>query len=140
MSLTSILTIAGSGLTAETQRMTASASNMTNANVLSGRAEDTYKAQYPIFKAIQENAMQSVDNKLNAGVVVTGVYASDAEPIKHYEPNNPLANEEGFVFSPNISYVDEMANMISASRAYQINLEMISSAKQMIQRTLQVGQ
>ncbi|MFC3907758.1 flagellar basal body rod protein FlgC [Legionella dresdenensis] len=140
MSLNTVLDIAGSGLTAESRRMSTSASNMANANVESSNAGDTYRAQYPVFQAVQEDANKWINTKLEAGVVVSGIYESDAQPIMRYDPNNPVADKDGYVYVPNISYVEEMANMISASRSYQMDLQIISSAKQLIQRTLQLGQ
>jgi len=140
MSLNTVMNIAGSGLVAETKRMATSTSNMSNANVVSSTAEDTYRAQYPIFESVKEGANKWMNSKVEAGVEVTGVYESDADPILRYDPNNPLADDAGYVYVPNVSYVEEMANMISASRAYQMDLEMISTAKQLIQRTLSLGE
>lgn len=140
MTLGSIFDIAGSGMNAESQRMRASAGNMANSNVTAGTPDDVYRAQYPVFKAVQQQANHFMDEKLVAGVEVAGIYESEAEPIQRYEPNNPLADEDGLVYAPNISYVEEMANMISASRAYQINVEMVNTAKQLMQRTLQLGE
>lgn len=140
MSLNTIFDIASSGLTAETTRMSTTASNMSNANVTSGNSDDVYKAQYPVFNAIQEQANLAMNGGHKPGVRVSNIYESTAEPISHFEPNNPIADENGYVYAPNINYVEEMANMISASRAYQLNLEMIGTAKQLMQRTLQLGQ
>ncbi|MDI9819481.1 MULTISPECIES: flagellar basal body rod protein FlgC [unclassified Legionella] len=140
MSLNNIFDIAGSALVAETTRLTTSASNMSNANVVTGKPEDTYKAQYPVFRTVQDQAQQWMDNQVKAGVEVTAIYESEAEALKQYEPSNPLADEQGFVYAPNINYVAEMANIISASRAFQMSLEMLNTTKQLIQRTLQLGQ
>lgn len=137
MSLGSVFQIAGSGMTAESRRLEASAGNMANANVVAGNPDDVYKPQYPVFKAVQNQANHFMNEKMIAGVEVTGVYESEADPIQHYEPNNPLADADGFVYAPNISTVEEMANMISASRSYQINIEMLNTAKQLMQHTLQ---
>lgn len=140
MPLNTIFNIASSALVAETTRLTTSASNMSNANVVTGNPDDTYKAQYPVFKAAQEQAQQWMDNEVKGGVEVAAIYESEAEPIQLYQPNNPLADENGFVYTPNVNYVEEMANIISASRAYQMDLEMLNTTKQLIQRTLQLGQ
>lgn len=140
MSLGSVFDIAGTALTAETARLTTSASNMSNANVETGDINNVYRVQYPIFKTIQENATQWMDDQLSAGVQLKGAYVSNADPIKHYQPNNPIADKNGFVYTPNVNYVDEMANVISASRSYQMNVELINNAKQLIQRTLQLGE
>ncbi|KTD63864.1 flagellar basal body rod protein FlgC [Legionella spiritensis] len=140
MSLNAIFDIAASGLSAETTRMTATASNMTNANVVSGNPDAVYKPVYPIFSAIQQQATLAIEQKISGGVEVTDMFQSNADPVQRYEPNNPLADKDGFVYAPNINHVEEMANMISASRAYQVNLEMISTTKQLMQRTLQLGE
>ncbi|KTD48937.1 flagellar basal body rod protein FlgC [Legionella rubrilucens] len=143
MSLNTIFDIASSGLVAETTRMSTTASNMSNANVVAGNPDDVYRPQYPLFQSVQEQANLSIRNAIagkTAGVQVAGIYESELEPVLRYDPGNPLANEAGYVYVPNVNLVGEMANMISASRAYQVNLEVISSAKQLMQRTLQLGQ
>ncbi|KTC74679.1 flagellar basal body rod protein FlgC [Legionella birminghamensis] len=140
MSLGRIFDIASSGLAAETTRMTTSASNMNNANVTASNPDDTYRAQYPVFSTVQEQAGGLLNPGIRPGVKVSGIYESETPPVMRYEPNNPLADKDGFVYAPNISYVEEMANLISASRAYQMNLEMINTTKQLMQRTLQLGE
>lgn len=140
MSLGTIFDIAGSALTAETARLTTSASNMSSSNVESGTIDEVYRPKYPIFKTIQENANQWMGDQLKAGVQLKGTYESNAEPVKHYQPNNPLADSKGFVYTPNLNYVDEMANVVSAAKSYQMNLTLAKTAKQLIQRTLQLGE
>lgn len=140
MSFNSIFDIAGSAMAAESARLTSSAGNMSNANVESGNPNDVYKAKYPIFQAVQENANQWMGDNIKAGVALKGVYESDAEPAKRYEPDNPIADEKGFVYTPNVNYVEEMANVISASRSYQMNIELLNTTKQLMQRTLQLGE
>lgn len=143
MSLNNIFDIAGSAMSAETVRMSTSASNMANANVVVGSPDEVYQAQYPVFTAIQAEAnaaMAANGQQPFGGVSVTGIYQSDADPFKRFEPNNPVADQDGFVYAPAVNHVEEMANMISASRSYQINLELIGTTKQLMQRTLQLGQ
>ncbi|KTD11276.1 flagellar basal body rod protein FlgC [Legionella jamestowniensis] len=140
MSLNNIFDIAGSALVAETSRLTTSTSNMSNANVVTGNPDDTYKAQYPVFRTVQDEAQLWMDNQVKAGVEVSAIYESEAEAIKQYDPNNPLADADGYVYAPNINYVAEIANIISASKAYQMDLEILGTSKQLIQRTLQLGQ
>ncbi|HRD70268.1 MAG TPA: flagellar basal body rod protein FlgC [Legionella sp.] len=140
MSLNSIFDIAGSAMTAETSRLTTSAGNMSNANVESGTAEEVYQPKYPIFQAVQEHANQWMGDTIKAGVQLKGIYQSDVEPSKRYDPNNPIADESGFVYTSNVNYVEEMANMISASRSYQMNIELLNTTKQLMQRTLQLGE
>lgn len=140
MTLTTVFDIAGSALTAETARLTASAANMSNANVETGNPDDVYRVQYPIFKSVQENANQWMGDQMQGGVQLQGVHVSNADPIKHYQPNNPMADTNGYIYSPNVSYADEMANVVSAARSYQMNVELAGTAKQLIQRTLQLGE
>ncbi|ARG99892.1 flagellar basal body rod protein FlgC [Legionella micdadei] len=139
MSLNNIFDISGSALVAETARLKTSASNMGNADVVTGSADEAYKAQYPIFTAIQEEAQQWM-NQTKGGVAVSGIYESNADPVKRYEPNHPLADQDGFVYAPNINSVEEMANIISASRAYEMDVSVLNTTKQLIQRTLQLGE
>lgn len=140
MSITNIFNIAGSALTAETARLTTSASNLSNANVETGNKQEVYKVQYPIFKSAQENAHRWMNERSSGGVLLKGTYVSKAEPIQHYQPNNPMADKDGFVYSANVSYVEEMANVISAAKSYQMNVEIANNAKVLIQRTLQMGE
>ncbi|CDZ78134.1 Putative proximal rod protein [Legionella massiliensis] len=140
MSLNNIFDISGSALVAETRRLTTSASNLTNANVVVGNPDDVYRAQYPIFTTVQQQAEHWMGDQVKAGVAVTGIYESQTEPVKRYEPNNPIADADGFVYAPKISSVEEMANVISASRAYEMGINVINTAKQLIQKTLQLGQ
>lgn len=140
MSLSSVFDIASSGMVAETQRLSTSAQNMTNANVQVGNPNDVYQARYPIFQAVQEEANQWMGENLKAGVKLQGVYVSNAPPSLRYEPNNPIADGNGYVYTSNISTVEEMANMISASKSYQMDINMFTMTKQLMQQTLQLGQ
>jgi flagellar basal-body rod protein FlgC len=140
MSLNTIFDIAASGLSAETARLSASAQNMTNANVTTGNPSDVYQPQYPVFEAVQAEANQWMGENVSAGVKLDGIYVSDAEPLMRYEPNNPIADSQGYVYSPNVSTVEEMANMISASRSYEMDIQMVSTTKQLMQQLLQLGQ
>lgn len=140
MSMLNVFDISGSALKAQTMRMTTTASNMSNADVVSGTASNTYKPRYPVFQSIQQAANFSFDNEQGSGVKVSGVMESDRAPIKRFQPDNPLADKEGFVYAPNVNVVEEMTNMISASRSYQMNIEVLNTSKQLMQRTLQLGQ
>lgn len=140
MPLNHIFDIAGSALRAETTRLQTSASNMSNANVVSNNKDETYRPQYPVFKSVQADANNWLDQTIKAGVVVDGIVESDSDPLTRYEPNNPLADENGFVYTPNINYVEEMTNMISASRSYQMDIEMLNTTKQLMLKTLQLGE
>lgn len=138
MSLFRIMDIAGSALGAQTVRMNTTASNMANANSASSSIEQTYKARHPIFSQLLNDF--SVDDDPSIGVKIDGIIESDAPLRQEYSPNHPLANEEGYIFMPNVNVIEEMANMISASRSYQTNVEIMEASKQMLQQTLSLGQ
>jgi len=137
MSLLDVFDIAGSAMSAQSVRLNVTSSNLANAQSVGGDESSTYHARHPVFSAV----MQSLrGNAASVGVKVDGIYTSPDKLEQQYQPNNPLANEEGYVFLPNVNMVDEMANMISASRSYQSNVEVLNTSKQMMLATLRMGQ
>jgi len=140
MSLGSVIDIASSGLVAETARISSSAQNMTNANIEVGDPNQVYQPTYPVFQAVQEQANQWVGDNVKQGVQLQGVYVSNAPPTIRYEPNNPIADANGYVYTSNISSVEELANIISASKSYQMDINVLNTVKQLMLRTLQLGQ
>ena len=138
MSMYKICDIAGSGLSAQTLRLNTVASNMANAESVSSTEEGAYRARNPVFAAVF-NEMASMHGQGTASVEVTDVVESQEAVAARYEPNHPLANDEGYIFQSNVNIADEMANMISASRSYQTNVEVMNTAKQLISATLQLG-
>ncbi|NLC01402.1 MAG: flagellar basal body rod protein FlgC [Pseudomonas formosensis] len=147
MSLDRIFDIAGSGMSAQSVRLNAVASNIANADTVSSSIDQTYRARQAVFATLFNEQQQSLGGSLFApedqagqGVSVLGVVESDAELQARYEPDHPMANEEGYVFYPNVNVVEEMANMMAASRAYQTNVEIMNTAKSMLQRVLTLGQ
>lgn len=133
MSLT-IFQLAGSAMHAQSTRLNTVASNLANAESVASSPEQAYRQRDPVFQAVpvgQDPAVQ--------GVRVTGVAESTAEPIKRYEPGHPLANPEGYVYAPNMDAVAQMVNMISASRSYQANVEMLNTAKELAIATINIG-
>ncbi len=138
MSMYKIFDVAGSGLSAQTLRLNTVASNMANAESVSTTEAGAYRARNPVFSAIM-NEMSSMQNNGLASVQVTDVVESEAPVVARYEPNHPLANDDGYIFQSNVNIAEEMANMISASRSYQTNVEVMSTAKQLISATLQLG-
>ncbi|HHJ15226.1 MAG TPA: flagellar basal body rod protein FlgC [Gammaproteobacteria bacterium] len=137
MSLLDVFDIAGSSMSAQSVRLNVTSSNLANAQSVGGREEDTYRARNPVFSAV----MQSLHgNSPGMGVEVTGIYEDQRKLEQQYQPNNPLADENGYVFLPNVNVVDEMANMISASRSYQSSVEVLNASKQMMLATLRMGQ
>lgn len=144
MSLSNIFNIAGSGMNAQSVRLNTTASNLANADSASSSTEETYRGRHPVFAAVQQslldNSLSSDGNSSSIGVTVLGVVESQAPLQARYEPGHPLADEQGYVFYPNVNVVEEMTNMISASRSFQVNVEVMNSAKQMLQRVLTLGQ
>ena len=137
MGLYDVFNIAGSGMSAQTVRLNTVASNMANANNVSTNKEDVYKAKMPVFSTVMHDAQ---NNSASAGVQVLKIEQSDKEATRLYDPANPLANKEGYVYQSNVNAIEEMANMISASRSYQNNVEVMNTAKQLLQATLKIGQ
>ena len=146
MSLSDVFNIAGSGMSAQSVRLNTVASNIANAETVSSSVDQTYRARNPVFSTVfnqQHGLGQSLfagDDQSGQGVEVRGIVQSDAELQARYEPDHPMANEEGYVYYPNVNVVEEMANMMSASRAYQTNVEIMNAAKTMLQRVLTLGQ
>ena len=137
MSLFSVFNIAGSALSAQNVRLNTTASNLANAESVSSSTNETYRARQPVFAQMMDEFAEDGES---VGVRVLGIVESQ-EPLRsEYRPDHPLANEEGYVFKPNVNVVEEMANMISASRSHQTNVEVINTAKQMLLRTLSMGQ
>ena len=145
MSLTRIFDIAGSGMAAQSVRLNTTASNLANAQSAASSTDEVYRAREPVFAAIQNKAMMdafdpSAADQASSGVEIKGIVESDAPLQKRYEPNHPLADEEGYVLYPNVNVVEEMANMISASRSFQMNVDVMDAAKTMAQQLLTIGQ
>lgn len=138
MSTTSIFQIAGSALVAQSQRMNVTASNLANADSVAGPDGQPYQARQVVFQ-LAPAATQSAPPAVG-GVRVTAVVQSNAPARLQYDPHHPLANQEGYVAMPNVDVVAETVNMISASRAYQANVEVINTAKNLMARTLTIGQ
>lgn len=138
MSLLSVFDIAGSALTAQSQRMNVSASNMANADSAVGPDGQAYRARQVIF---QVNAPAGGAHGQAIGGVRVAQIIEDNSPLKRiYQPSHPMADQQGFVNMPNVDPIAETVNMISASRSYQANVEVINTAKALMQKTLTIGQ
>lgn len=149
MSLNRIFDIAGSGMSAQSVRLNTTASNLANAESASSSIDQTYKARKPVFSAIQQTELNALQGQMAApfavepegmGVQVQGIFESDTELQMRYQPEHPMANEDGYVYYPNVNVVEEMADMMSASRSYQTNVDVMNTAKSMMQRILTLGQ
>src|SRR5690242_4578049 len=148
MSSFKIFDIAGSGLSAQSVRLNTVASNLANADSVSGDPNTVYKARHPVFEAVKNAvAAQTLGATPGLGgttgmgaaetaVRVRGIVESTAAPSERYEPGNPLANADGNVYSPNVNVIEEMTDMISASRAYQNNVEVMNTSKELMLATL----
>lgn len=137
MSSFNVFDIAGSGMSAQSLRLNITASNLANAESVSGNVAGVYRPREPVFAAVLD---QETGNEVAARVQVLGVTESNVEPQMRYEPGHPLADEKGYIYLPNVNVVEQMANMISASRAYQNNVEILNTAKQLLLATLRIGQ
>jgi flagellar basal-body rod protein FlgC len=138
MSLFNVMSISSSGMAAENVRLNTTASNIANANSVSSSYEETYRARHPVFAAELDRAIQ--DQSRGVGVQVKGIVESDAPLQVEYAPNNPMADAEGFIYKPNVNIVEEMANMMSASKAYETNVQVADTTKRIFRRVLQLGQ
>ncbi|MGF1762796.1 flagellar basal body rod protein FlgC [Aliivibrio kagoshimensis] len=138
MSLFNVFNVTGSAMSAESVRLNTTSSNMANADSVSSSAEQTYKARQAIFGAELSKAKYNRDESVP--VKVLGIVESQKPLVAEYKPDHPMANEDGYIFKPNVNVMEEMANMISASRAYQTNVQVADASKQMLLRTLQMGQ
>lgn len=132
MSLLKVFDIAGSGMAAQSVRLNTTASNLANMNTVSGDAESAYRARHPVFEF-------AADASQTGGVRVLGVAESAGQPVQAYEPGHSLANEQGYVYRSNVNMAEEMTNMISASRAFQTNAEILTTTRDLMMRTLNLG-
>ena len=134
MSLFNVFNIAGSALTAQSMRLNTVASNLANADSIAGADGQPYRAKQVVFEAMPANGQGG------QGVRVKQVLEDPSPGRMVYDPRNPAADEKGYVTMPNVNAVDEMVNMISASRSYQTNADVMNTAKQLLLKTLTLGQ
>ncbi|WP_337841135.1 flagellar basal body rod protein FlgC [Rheinheimera sp.] len=139
MSMYNVFDIAGSGMSAQQVRLNTTASNMANANSVSSSVGETYRARHPVFATALEEALGE-NGEQSAKVKVMGIVESDAPLNVEYAPHHPMADDKGYIYKPNVNIMEEMANMISASRSYEANVQVADAAKQMVSRTLMLGQ
>ncbi|MET3108465.1 flagellar basal-body rod protein FlgC [Oxalobacteraceae bacterium GrIS 2.11] len=132
MSLFDVLNVAGSAMSAQSQRLNVVASNLANADSVTSSDGQPYKTKQVVFSAVQ------VGNA--TGVKVQSVVDDPGPPQMVYKPQHPLADANGYVAMPNVNPVDEMVNMISASRSYQTNVDVVNATKTMLSKTLTIGQ
>jgi flagellar basal-body rod protein FlgC len=140
MSSFKIFDIAGSGMSAQSVRLNTVASNLANADSVSGDPTTVYQARQPVFEAVRAALGSSATDQASASVKIGGITESQAPPEARYDPGNPLADDQGYVYAPNINVVEQMTDMISASRSYQNDVEVMNTARDMMLATLKLGQ
>ncbi|MEH6595135.1 MAG: flagellar basal body rod protein FlgC [Colwellia polaris] len=138
MSLFNVFSISGSGMSAQSVRLNTTASNIANADSVSSSVDQTYRARHPVFAAQMQKAAAGQNESV--GVQVLGVVESNKPLNVEYAPDHPMADGEGYIYKPNVNVIEEMTNMISASRSYQTNVQIAESAKSMLTKTLALGQ
>ena len=136
MSLLNVFHISSSAMTAQSMRLNTVASNLANADSVISSDGKPYRAKQVVFEATP----MGNDGELSKGVRVRQVVEDASPPRMVYDPKNPAADEKGYVAFPNVNVVDEMTNMISASRSYQTNVEVMNAAKTLLLKTLTIGQ
>lgn len=127
--------ISGSAISAQSIRLNTTASNLANADTIASSEEQAYRSRQPVFQAMMNNQFQTFE----VGVRMVGIVENQAEVSRRYDPGHALANENGYVFFSNVNRVEEMANMISASRAYQNNVEVLNTSRDLLLRALSLG-
>jgi flagellar basal-body rod protein FlgC len=147
MSLLNVFDVAGSGLAAQSVRLNTTASNLANADSVASEPGKAYRARQPVFAAVMKEmgadgfnyaGMNGQDGSA-VGVNILGIVESQAPIAKRYEPGNPMADAEGYVYSSNVNTVEAMADMISASRTFQSNIEVINTSKDLVLKTISMG-
>ena len=138
MSLSKIFDIAGSAMSAQSARLNTTASNLANANTVASSAATAYRSRQPVFQTVMDNSAGM--DPASAGVRVAGIVESTTEPARVQDPGNPLADKDGYIYMSNVNPVEELVNMISASRSYQNSVEVLNTSKDLLIRTLSLGQ
>ncbi|GAB2748067.1 flagellar basal body rod protein FlgC [Melaminivora jejuensis] len=134
MSLFTIFNVSGSAISAQSQRLNVVASNLANVDAVAGPDGQAYKSRQVVFQTAPMGAEGA------AGVRVSAIQETETPGRRVHDPDNPLADADGYVTHSNVNAVEEMVNMISASRSYQNNVEVMNTAKSLLLKTLQMGQ
>ena len=135
MSLFDNFNVAGSAMSAQSLRLNLVASNLANADTISGDAKSAFRSRHPVFQQMMQSATHNA-----VGVHMSGVVESQAPISVRHEPGHPLADEDGNIYSSNVNTVEQMVDMISASRSYQSNVEVFNTSKQLLLQTLRLGE
>ena len=135
MGMFDVFDIAGSAMRAQSMRLNVTSSNLANAENIAGSADAVYRARQAVFSSHMLNRAAE-----NTGVRVLGIVESAAEPMQRFQPDHPLADDRGFVYATNVNPIEEMVNMLSASRSFQSNVEVLNTTKELLLGTLRLGQ
>jgi flagellar basal-body rod protein FlgC len=135
MGLLSNFNISGSAVSAQSSRLNTTASNLANAETVSSSEESAYRSRQPVFKAFMADATKAGE----VGVQMLGILESESGIPRRFEPGHSQADDKGYIYMSNVNPVEEMANMLSASRSYQNNIEVMSTSKDLLLRTLSLG-
>ena len=138
MSMFRIFDVAGSAVSAQSQRLNVVASNLANADTVAGPDGQSYKARQVVFQTVMMGSRDQPEGA--AGVRVSTVREDTAPGRRVHDPKHPSADADGYVTYSNVNSVEEMVNMISASRSYQNSIEVMNTARSLLQKTLQMGQ
>jgi flagellar basal-body rod protein FlgC len=139
MSLFDVFSVSGSAMNAETIRLNTTTSNLANAETVNGDATKVYRARHPVFQAMMDSQAGLDDEDGATGVRVLGIVESNTPPVRTYQPDNPLADKEGYVFTSNVNTIEEMANMISANRSFATNVEAVNTARDLLLKVISMG-
>lgn len=139
MSLFNIFDISASGLSAQNTRLNTVASNLANAESIASTPEGAYRSRQPVFEATLQGQLGDLNAAASAGLRTVGIVESQAENVAQYQPGNPLANEEGYIYLSNVNVIEEMTNMMSAKSSYQSNIEVLNTSKELLLQTLRLG-
>ncbi len=142
MSLMTAIDVSASGLTAQRKRLEVLISNLVNANTTRPAGKEPYRRVDVIFSATspEQNFNSAFDDAMTSvrGVEISKVVSDQSEPMKRYEPGHPHADKDGYVLYPNINPMEEMVNVLSATRSYEANVQAANAAKDMAQKTLEI--
>ena len=139
MSLFNIFDISASGLSAQNTRLNTVASNLANAESIASTPEGAYRSKQPVFATTLQGQLTDLNATASAGLSTIGIVESQAENVAQYQPGNPLANEEGYIYLSNVNVMEEMTNMMSAKSSYQSNIEVLNTSKELLLQTLRLG-
>ena len=136
MGLYNVFNVAGSSMSAQSVRLNTVASNLANADTVSTTENEVYRSRQPVFAAV----MQALGNEQSSVPVRTAGIVESQEPARQeYRPDHPLANKEGYIYRSNVNSIEEMTNMMAASRSYQNSVEVFNTSKQLLLKTLSMG-